>query len=339
MTLDKFFASQTPRSTRRSTQLSQTTVPGPSQLPMTPVAHRAAIRLGKRAIPSDLPLSAEASPTTSEVEFEHENCFPAPGVAQVRRNALANDRHAKEYPKARDANVGLSFEINWNKLWHGSRRLPGDRVGYRVRSAAQAGGYRKIADIWRYGADLLFIEDDRPKTKKRFWLCKMCHEVGKKEGLLLISGNQHVKGHLLREHNFNVDTGEAIPEKQGEPIEVNPWSLTQLGGAPGISHEPWQGGVLVRALLDWIVVSDVSFRDGASIELRALLAWNRTSVLHGLIDSSTTIATRIRDRFEERKEAIRTVLKSSAGKISLTVDLWQSSNYFSILGVVAHYLG
>jgi hypothetical protein len=41
----------------------------------------------------------------------------------------------------------------------------------------------------------------------------------------------------------------------------------------------------------------------------------------------------------ERKDEVRELLQASKGKISISVDVWTSSNYLSFLSVVAHFVG
>jgi hypothetical protein len=77
----------------------------------------------------------------------------------------------------------------------------------------------------------------------------------------------------------------------------------------------------------------------ASPELRGLLTWNRSDLLKALPTSSTTIAEYTRSSLERRKEEIKTLVTTAASKISISVDVWTSSNPLSFLGVVAHFAG
>jgi hypothetical protein len=42
---------------------------------------------------------------------------------------------------------------------------------------------------------------------------------------------------------------------------------------------------------------------------------------------------------EKRKAEVRALLQAARGKISLSVDVWTSSNYLSFLSVVAYFAG
>jgi hypothetical protein len=44
-------------------------------------------------------------------------------------------------------------------------------------------------------------------------------------------------------------------------------------------------------------------------------------------------------KLEERKIEVGKLLRAASSKISVSVNIWTSSNYLSILGVVAHFLG
>lgn len=322
----------TPRTTRstRSSQLSQVTLAGPSTLPSTPTPKLSRRRLEK----SRSELSEDAEPTSEEALFEAETYVSAPRVSRARRAALAADRATKEYPAAN--NQGICFPINWGAVYHGVLRLEPERLGYRVRSVGQTGGGRKTSKIYNYGADLLYT--DLLKRKQKIWLCKICHLDGVRDSAFYVNGNSHIVGHLHKTHRIVVETGELIPE--GQARAESPWEVAaRAGNNKGAAHTPWEESQLVGALIDWVIVSDQSFRDAASDNLRGLLAWNRTSLLNALPSDHATISTRIYCKFEERKQAIRTVLKSSQSKISLSVDVWTSPNYYSILAVVAHFFG
>src|SRR5947207_3008613 len=41
--------------------------------------------------------------------------------------------------------------------------------------------------------------------------------------------------------------------------------------------------------------------------------------------------------FQDEKEKIHTALQSALSAIHITLDLWTSSNYLALLGIIAHY--
>jgi hypothetical protein len=106
-----------------------------------------------------------------------------------------------------------------------------------------------------------------------------------------------------------------------------------------VLHMPWQEEQLQAALIDWVILKDISFAVATSPELRGLLTWNRSDLLKALPTSRSTIAEYTRSTLGRRREEIKTLVTTAASKISISVDVWTSSNHLSILGVVAHFAG
>jgi hypothetical protein len=51
------------------------------------------------------------------------------------------------------------------------------------------------------------------------------------------------------------------------------------------------------------------------------------------------MTTYVGSKLRARKAEIAVLLQQSLGKISISVDIWMSSNHLSFLGVVAHFSG
>ena len=47
----------------------------------------------------------------------------------------------------------------------------------------------------------------------------------------------------------------------------------------------------------------------------------------------------VKAKLEERKVEVGELLRAASSKISISVDIWTSSNHLSFLGVVAHFVG
>jgi hypothetical protein len=105
-----------------------------------------------------------------------------------------------------------------------------------------------------------------------------------------------------------------------------------------IAHSPWQEEALQSALVDWAIVKDVSFAVAVSPAMRGLLTWNRTPLLPALLNSASTFQKYVLAALVERKDEVMELLQASKGKISISVDVWMSSNYLSFLSVVAHFV-
>ena len=70
-----------------------------------------------------------------------------------------------------------------------------------------------------------------------------------------------------------------------------------------------------------------------------MLTWNRSDLLKALPTSTTTIAEYTRLTLGERREEIKKLVTTARSKISISVDVWTSSNHLSFLGVVGHFAG
>jgi hypothetical protein len=61
-------------------------------------------------------------------------------------------------------------------------------------------------------------------------------------------------------------------------------------------------------------------------------------VLNALPTSTTTLAGYVLNLLEERIVEVRPMLRAAQSKISVSVDMWTSSNNMSFIGVVAHFV-
>ena len=88
-----------------------------------------------------------------------------------------------------------------------------------------------------------------------------------------------------------------------------------------------------------MIAKDVSFLNATSNVTRGLLSWNRSQLLTALPKSPNTMSSYVMKRCEERKVEVMALSKASSSQISISIDVWTSSNYMSFLGVVAHFVG
>ena len=252
--------------------------------------------------------------------------------------ALILDTHAREHPGEALLNPGVAFTIEWDNIWLPGQKLNPEHLGYRVKHASQVRGNRRPSAVSAHGADLLYTGDG---SRVKIWLCKICHSRGNRSAAKIVDGYNHINHHLRKEHRIDVSgNGGLLPDSPRAPSD--PWAATAAvvaGSARMASHNPWQEESLQRALVDWVILHDISFATASSAELRGLLTWNRLDLLQALPGSRTTISSYIVDSLKRRKEEIRTILRLSRSKVALSVDIWTSPNHLSFLGVVAHFLG
>jgi hypothetical protein len=145
---------------------------------------------------------------------------------------------------------------------------------------------------------------------------------------------------MKKVHRIDVNTG-LLPEVVQEDLRwSSPFDAARVAGSNRlVSHTPWQEEQLQAALIDWVILKDISFLVATSPELRGLLTWNRSDLLKALPTSTATIAEYTRVTLEEQREEIKKLVTTARSKISISVDVWTSSNHLSFLGVVGHFAG
>ena len=210
----------------------------------------------------------------------------------------------------------------------------GNRVGYRVRHKSKTLGGRKLSSIWRYGAELSYLDKD--SVSKTLFLCEKCHSTRSRGGLFdLDNGTAHIRLHLMKVHFIDPDNG--LMPRPGA-IQLDPFKKA-AGARSAVSHSPWQEEELLKAYVDWAILHDLSFLMATSAGTRGLLTWNRTELLRALPSSHNTLSGYVKKGLEERKEEIRKLLHAAQSKISISCDIWTSPNNVDFLGVVAHFVG
>jgi hypothetical protein len=130
-----------------------------------------------------------------------------------------------------------------------------------------------------------------------------------------------------------------LPETPIRAVVSDPFEAARMAGsAPGISYTPWQEDALQSALVEWVVVKDVSFANATPAKFRGLLTWNRSSLLSALPKSSSTIRQYIFSTLSSRRSEVAAILQAAKSRISVSVDIWISSNHLSFVGVVAYFV-
>jgi len=242
-----------------------------------------------------------------------------------------------EQPSSEYSIVGERFEVDFEHVYRQNRRLNSGRLSFRVRHKSQLQGNRELAPIWRYGVELTYLEEDGSSTK--LWLCRQCHLSRTQNDAKTINGTAHISQHLRSVHRIDPTTG-LLPETPCKSRFSSPFDAAKVAGSGSVvSHSPWQEESLQSALIDWVITRDVSFQTAVAPATRGLLTWNRSSLLHALPNSSTTMTQYVLSTLKERRIEVRELLQAARSKISISVDVWTSSNYLSFLGVVAHFAG
>jgi hypothetical protein len=83
---------------------------------------------------------------------------------------LAAGHGSQKLPEGEYLVMGVLFEVNFKHVSYHSERLLLTRSLYKVRHESQLKGKREVANIWRYGIELDYLEDDLI-TYSMLWLC------------------------------------------------------------------------------------------------------------------------------------------------------------------------
>jgi hypothetical protein len=154
----------------------------------------------------------------------------------------------------------------------------------------------------------------------------------------MVNGTAHIVEHLKKVHKIDWATG-LLPMMPAKSSLLGEVAAKAAGSGLLVAHTPWQEEAFQAALLDLVIVKGVSFRVAVLPEMRALLTWNRVPLLAALPNSHNTLASYVVQSMRERKVEVAAMLQAAQSWISVSVDVWPSSNHLSFLGVVAHFVG
>jgi hypothetical protein len=245
--------------------------------------------------------------------------------------------HPHAYPHGDLAVIGVNFEVNFERVLHYEGRLEPARLGFSMRHKSYLNGRHQLAPIWRYGVELQYFENDMVKVQ-RICLCCLCHLACKHGNAFSLCGTSHITDHMRNVHHINPATG-LMPKTPLKLAFSSPFEAAATAGSNMvISHPPWQEDSLQSALIDWVIAKDVSFANATSAATQGLRTWNRSSLLHALPNSRSTMSEYVKAKLEDRKVEVGELLRAASSKISISVDIWTSSNHLSFLGVVAHFV-
>jgi len=261
---------------------------------------------------------------------------PSPSFSSTSVTTSVEATHA--YPEEKFGVVGERFPVDFNHIYLDGKQLLASRVGYKVRHKSALLGDKKSSPIWKYGVELEYFRPSET-TPTKLWLCRLCHLARETSDAKVVNSTAHITNHIVKVHRIDPATG-LLPDVTLRPSFSSPFDAAKAAGSGTIiSHMPWQEEALQSALVDWVILKDVSFSNAVSPALRGLLTWNRSSLLPALPNSSTTMRKYILRTLEGRTIEVTQLLASSSSRISISVDVWTSSNYLSFLGVVAHFAG
>ena len=147
------------------------------------------------------------------------------------------------------------------------------------------------------------VEDVTKNTLSKLWLYQPCHEAGLCNDAFVYHGTAHIIKHIKRVHNIDPVTGEGLSAASAA-ISNNPFMLA-AGGAAGsarsVTHHPYEETELQAAIIDWVMIRDLSFSDPTASSTRGVLSWGRSALLHALPNSKSTLSNHVNKRLANRK--------------------------------------
>ena len=202
-----------------------------------------------------------------------------PGSSQDSQELLdfqTPARLSQDYPTDNCMMVrGQRFQVDFGHIYRKEERLESARIGFAVRYKSQLKGGREYAAIWQYGVELPYGEDNGSLT--RLWLCRLCHLDQSRRDAKTVNSYHHITDHMRKLHAIDPKTGLAPISVQ--PASGSPWDAARAAGSNSvISHTPWQEESFQSAMVDWVILKDISFSDATSSGTRGLLTWNRTDL-------------------------------------------------------------
>jgi hypothetical protein len=231
--------------------------------------------------------------------------------------------------------IGVEFEIDWENIWLGNRRLPSNRIGYRVKHKSRILGGKETSFIWKYGAELVYQDDDGKQVK--IFLCKVCHLQKLRTAAKKCSAYHHIAEHLKTVHRVSArGLIPDLPHMQSDPFEL---AASITGSQRAFSHKPYNEDELQGALVDWVILKDISFLCATSSATRGLLTWNRAELLQALPSAPGTISQYVGKLLDVRKAEIKTILNTCRSKVAISVDVWSSPNHLSFMAIIGHLIG
>lgn len=156
------------------------------------------------------------------------------------------------------------FDIDWENIWHGGKRLVGARK--RVRHRRVVGTKTKESWIYRHGANL-------EHKGIRYWLCKLCHEKRSySTALYASSGTAHAARHLLRQHQVaefrDGSASLSTPFTLAARSEAGSMRLSRQAAQNSPFRPHFDAASWKAHFVDWIILEDVTFRQASSERLR-----------------------------------------------------------------------
>jgi hypothetical protein len=109
--------------------------------------------------------------------------------------------------------------------------------------------------------------NDLEGKQRHYWLCQRCHNKHNEDSVKAVDGYKHNVNHMAKYRWIDVNT-DLLPELVLEPPRwSSPFDAAKVANLNQlVLHTPWQEEQLQAALIDWVILKDISFAVATSPE-------------------------------------------------------------------------
>jgi hypothetical protein len=103
--------------------------------------------------------------------------------------------------------------------------------------------------------------------QRHYWLCQRCHNKHNENSVKAVDGYKHNVNHMAKYRWIDVNT-DLLPELVLEPPRwSSPFDAAKVANLNQlVLHTPRQEEQLQAALIDWVILKDISFAVATSPE-------------------------------------------------------------------------
>lgn len=192
--------------------------------------------------------------------------------------------------------------------------------------------------VWEYGFDI-------EKGPDRKWVCRICIERNRpKPGNVISVGTQNAERHLWEHHKVQDPSGKRSAPSSRRKSSLGYQTITDAFNldlhAPreqAIANQlikSFDRNIFQRLIVEWIIDSNLSFREPENKRLRAIFEYLNPLVANADAHiNHDTVRKRAVAEFRKHKGKVIEVLKDAPGLIHMSFDGWTSRNKHALYGV------
>jgi hypothetical protein len=196
--------------------------------------------------------------------------------------------------------------------------------------------------VWEYGFDI-------EKGPDRKWVCRICIERNRpKPGNVISVGTQNAERHLWEHHKVQDPSGKRSAPSSRRKSSLGYQTITDAFNldlhAPreqAIANQlikSFDRNIFQRLIVEWIIDSNLSFREPENKRLRAIFEYLNPLVANADAHiNHDTVRKRAVAEFVKHKGKVIEVLRDAPGLIHMSFDGWTSRNKHALYGVAAFF--